>query len=308
MADNTSFATEEKGDSAAITSQSDSDPIAGQSNPAPAFSQGDSAAIAAQDETPRQKAQSDSGSNEPQDNLPPKNISVKYDCGCRDIYDDTGKKRQQACAQHKLKPIRSELLSPPKKPLGESTNLPGETRDLSVYTPQASHNQDSPPRQPPVVTPTKGRNFVQELENGPVFLDPFNSERAIEPTGPPNTLTTIPTQEDVPLKQKSSGGVSNPKESTPKVSDPVTARNMPDTTQAHEGASGSQTKQQQKFDAVELKDLGSRLPMDDQRTVSIFALEPGHQLKLNRVRKQRQNRDGLRSARVKGLHLAMKTT
>ena len=36
---------------------------------------------------------------------------------------------------------------------------------------------------------------MKESEDGPAFLDPFNSDRAIEPTGPPNTLTTTPTEE-----------------------------------------------------------------------------------------------------------------
>ena len=81
-----------------------------------------------------------------------------------------------------------------------------------VYTPQTERNEESPPPGPPVVTITKGRNFVQGSENGPSFLDPFNSERAIEPTGPPNTLTTIPTQPDKPLKKfkESAGTVSGP--------------------------------------------------------------------------------------------------
>ena len=51
---------------------------------------------------------------------------------------------------------------------------------------------------------------MQGSENGPNFLDPFNSERAIEPTGPSNTLTTIPTQPDKPLKKsKNSAGTAS---------------------------------------------------------------------------------------------------
>ena len=89
----------------------------------------------------------------------------------------------------------------------------GDARRASVYTPQAERNEggeggegeeveeeESPPCQPqqrqPVVTPTKGRSFVRGgAEDGPTFLDPFNSERAIEPTGPPGSLATVPTQE-----------------------------------------------------------------------------------------------------------------
>ena len=80
-------------------------------------------------------------------------------------------------------------------PLGKATNLTGGGPRLSLYTPQPTREQ-FPLRRLPVETPTKGRNFVQGSGNGPGFLDSFNSERAIEPTGPPNTLTTIPTQED----------------------------------------------------------------------------------------------------------------
>ena len=64
----------------------------------------------------------------------------------------------------------------------------------------AKRDEQSPSPPPPVVTPTKGRHFVQGSEDGPEFLDPFNSERAIEPTGPPNTLTTIPTETLKPRK------------------------------------------------------------------------------------------------------------
>ena len=63
-------------------------------------------------------------------------------------------------------------------------------------TPVAKRIDQSPPPPPPVVPPTKGRVFVKESENGPAFLNPFNSDRAIEPTGPSNTLTTTPTEEE----------------------------------------------------------------------------------------------------------------
>ena len=46
-----------------------------------------------------------------------KNCRADYDCGCADIYDNTGKKRQQACDRHKLNPYRSVLPLPPKRPL-----------------------------------------------------------------------------------------------------------------------------------------------------------------------------------------------
>lgn len=36
---------------------------------------------------------------------------------------------------------------------------------------------------------------MKESEDGPAFLDPFNSDRAIEPARPPNTMTTTPTEE-----------------------------------------------------------------------------------------------------------------
>ncbi|KAL9076586.1 MAG: hypothetical protein Q9161_000918 [Pseudevernia consocians] len=144
-----------------------------------------------------------------QSTLPLKNLHVAHDCGCADIYDHTGKKRQQACNRHKLNPSRSVLPLPPKVPLNEATNRIG-SGSRTVYTPQTERNEESPPPGPPVVTLTKGRNFVQGSENGPNFLDPFNSERAIEPTGPPNTLTTIPTQPDKPLKKsKNSAGTAS---------------------------------------------------------------------------------------------------
>ena len=63
-----------------------------------------------------------------------------------------------------------------------------------MYTPQADRDEESPPIHPPVMTPTKGRNYVQASDSGPSFLNPFNSERAIEPTGPEDSLTTIKTQ------------------------------------------------------------------------------------------------------------------
>ena len=262
MTDSTSSATDEKGDSAVLTAQGDSVSTTGQGNSATPIGPGEPAAIA---------AQSGSGSIEPQHGLPPRNISVRYDCGCADIYDHTSKKRQQACAQHRLNPKRSELPSPPKVPLSESTNLPGVIPNLSGNLPQAIRYEESPPRQPPVVTSTKGRNFVQASESGPTFLDPFNSDRAIEPTGPPNTLSTTPTQEDVPLKK-----------STSRSSNPMKSANSP---QAHEGASESRTKQPRKLDAVEGQDFASRLPMDEQRTVSISILRGRHELIRSRARK-----------------------
>ena len=157
-----------------------------------------------------------------------------------------------------------------------------------MFMPQTMRTEESPPRQPPVVTPTKGRNFVQGSENGPTFLDPFNSERAIEPTGPPNTLTTIPTQEDKPLK-KSTGRVSGPKASGPKASgpkasgpkasgpkalDPAKPRTTQDPPHFGEGASGSQATQPPNIDAVAGEDLGSKAPADEQRTVSNPAPTP----------------------------------
>ena len=248
--------------------------MATQDDSAPASGQSDSAATAAQDESPHHTAQTAPGPNATQDDTPTKNCFVRHDCGCTDIYDDTGKKRQQACDHHRFNPNKSILPLPPKKPLSESTNLHGCTRDLLVHTPQARRNEESPPRQPPVVIPTKGRNFVQGSENGPTFLDSFNSERAIEPTGPPNTLTTIPTQKDVPLKKKSAGRVSNPKVSIPKASgpkapDPVTAENTPNPPQVHEDASGPQAKKPQKSDAMEGHETESSASEDEQRTVSI---------------------------------------
>lgn len=132
-----------------------------------------------------------------------RNHRLDHDCGCADIYDHTGKKRQQACDLHKLNPTRSVLPLPPKKPppskATAKSNEAGGTqrqrrrRRVSVYTPLAERKEQEPP---PRATPTKGRKFVKGSENGPAFLDPFNSERAMEPTGPPGTLTTIPTQEE----------------------------------------------------------------------------------------------------------------
>ena len=269
-----SAATETHDNSGPSTGQDQSAATAAQGNSAPASGQSDSAATATDDESPHHTAQTGSGPNATQGNMPTKNCQIRHDCGCMDIYDDTSKKRQQACDDHKFNPNKSILPLPPKKPLRESTNLHGCTRDLLVHTPQASRNEESPPRQPPVVIPTKGRNFVQGSENGPTFLDSFNSERAIEPTGPPNTLTTIPTQKDVPLKKKSTGRVSNPKVSAPKASGlkashPATAQHTPNPPQVQEDASASQAEQPQKSDAMKDHEQKSRASEVEQRTVSI---------------------------------------
>ena len=84
------------------------------------------------------------------------------------------------------------------------------------------------------------------------------SEPAIEPTGPPNSLTTIPTAKYKPLKKKSTDQVSIAKESGPKAAGPS---NPP---QADEGASGSQANQPQKLDAVDGQDLESKIPKEEQ--------------------------------------------
>ena len=213
--------------------------------------------------------------------------------------------------KHRLNPERSILPLPPKKPLGVLTNLPGETHDLSVRTPQASRDDDSP-RQPPEMTSTRGRNFVQVSENSPTFLDPFNSERAIEPTGPPNTLTTIPTQEYEPPEEKSTGRVSiakeaGPKAASPNAADQVAAQNITNSPQGHDGASGSQAKQPQKVQVMEDQDLGSRSPKDAEGTVRI-STRSGHKLKQSRAKRPRLNRSRLQAGtmKTKGQWSAMK--
>ena len=168
--------------------------------------------------------------------------------------------------------------------------MSAEQRILSVRAPRATRNEESPPRQPPVVTPFKGRNFVQASETGPAFLDPFNSEPAIEPTGPPNSLTTIPTAKDKPVKKRSTGQVSIAKESGPKavgpkVTDPVTPQTPSNPPQLDEGP--------KKLDAVEGQDLGSDISKGEQPTVSIPALGPGPKLKQSRRRKLPLNRGEL---------------
>ncbi|KAF6234659.1 hypothetical protein HO173_007285 [Letharia columbiana] len=265
-------------DSGPITGQGGSAAIAAQDESSHLTAHRDSAPAAAQSAPPDSSAQGESAPIAAQSTLPTRNQRVDHDCGCADIYDHTGKKRQQACDLHRLNPNRSVLPLPPKKPLSEVTNLSGGTRGTSVFMPQTMRTEESPPRQPPVVTPTKGRNFVQGSENGPTFLDPFNSERAIEPTGPPNTLTTIPTQEDKPLK-KSTGRVSGPKASGPKASgpkalDPAKPRTTQDPPHFGEGASGSQATQPPNIDAVAGEDLGSKAPADEQRTGENAASAP----------------------------------
>ena len=110
---------------------------------------------------------------------------------------------------------------------------------------------------------------VQASETEPTFLDPFNSEPpAIEPTGPPNSLTNIPTAKDKPLNKKSTRQMSITKESGseaagPKATDPVTPRtpsNPPQVDESAKGASESQANQPQKLDAAEGQDLGSNEP------------------------------------------------
>ena len=84
------------------------------------------------------------------------------------------------------------------------------------------------------------------------------SEPAIEPTGPPNSLTTTPTAKYKPLKKKSTDQVSIANESGPKAAGPS---NSP---QADEGAGGSQANQPQKPDAVDGQDLESKTPKEEQ--------------------------------------------
>ena len=263
--------------SAAITTQDNSEPFTSQSNSAPASSQGDSAAIAAQDGTQQDTTPSGSGPINSHDRGLTRNTSVKYHCECKDFYDDTGKKRQQACKEHRIDSRKSWQSVPPVKPLSESTNLSIETRKLPVRAPRETHKEESPPDEPPVTTPTRGRNFVQESEGGPMVLDAANSDPAIEPTGPPNTLATIPTQKDMPLKVKkdSAGGVS-------KVMG-LETHNKPTPPPVHQGAAD----QPQRSDAVEEQDHGSRLPVDEQRTVSILALGLAPNLKQSRPEKKR---------------------
>lgn len=182
--------------------QAETDPSMAESTPPVSPAQGDST-------PPNTQAPGGSVPFANQSTLPPTNRRYEYDCGCADIYDHTGKKRQLACDLHRLNPNRSVHPLPPKMPLGKATNLTGGGPRLSSYTPQPIR-EPSPPRRPPVETPTKGRNFVQGSENGPGFLDSFNSDRAIEPTGPPNTLTTIPTQENEFLKKSERTKVPRP--------------------------------------------------------------------------------------------------
>ena len=115
---------------------------------------------------------------------------------------------------------------------------------------------------------------MQGSENGPTFLDPFNSERAIEPTGPPNTLTTIPTQEDVLLKMPP-GRVSSPNASAPKVLDPAAPGSSKENTLPYrKSASEPSGAQPQKSAAKGGPDLGSKA-QGEQREVSNSALGPG---------------------------------
>lgn len=58
----------------------------------------------------------------------------------------------------------------------------------------------------------EGRNHVQGSENGPTFLELFNSDHSIEPNGPPYTLVSITTPGGKPLK--STGRKSNPSSDT----------------------------------------------------------------------------------------------
>ena len=73
---------------------------------------------------------------------------------------------------------------------------------MSMYMPQAERNEDSPNPGPPVMTP-------------------INSERAIESTGPPDTLTITPTQEATRnTKRRGQRRSRGPKASDPKATDP----------------------------------------------------------------------------------------
>ncbi|CAF9933935.1 MAG: hypothetical protein ALECFALPRED_005796 [Alectoria fallacina] len=159
-------------------------------------------------------AQSIPKDDQAQSTFLPKNSLLEYECGCAMIYDDSSKNRQNACDLHRLNPNRSVLPLPPKTPLSEVTNLTGSAPRRRVYTPLAERIEDSP-----VVTPIK----------------PFNFEQAIKPTGPSNTLTTIPTQEDTYLK------VPNPQRTR-----------IP--RQVDEGAVGSQGIQPQQLNAMEGQD------------------------------------------------------
>ncbi|CAD6565774.1 MAG: hypothetical protein ASARMPREDX12_006765 [Alectoria sarmentosa] len=159
-------------------------------------------------------AQSIPQDGQAQSTILPKNSGLEYECGCVIIYDDTSTKRQKACDLHRLNPNRSVYPLPPKTPLSEVTNLTGSAKRKRVYTPLAERIEDTP-----VVTQFK----------------PFNFEQMIEPTGPRNTLTTIPTQEDTYLK------IPNPRRTR-----------IP--RQVDEGAGGSQRIQPQNLDAMEGQD------------------------------------------------------
>lgn len=172
---------------------------------------------------------------------------------------------------------------PPKRPLSESTNRPegrqiqpiGFRPHLSGNVPQAAHYEGPPPPQPPVVKPTKGRNYVRAKNKGPYFLDPFNSDRAIELTGSPDTSPTTSSQETLPLRKKATNRLRKFLKPAPKLPDPpeapepTTAPSLPNPPQAQEGAIGPQIEEPQESDAIELQDLAPNPPADEQRTVSI---------------------------------------
>ena len=278
-------------DLGANTRQDDPVPVPEQDDPAASATQSESAPITDQGDPASISDQGESAADVAQDTLPLKNKQTKYSCGCLDIYDNTGKKRQQACNEHKINPNRAVLTLPPKRPLDKTTNLHTGTRRGSIYIPQAQRTEDSPPPQPPVLTPTKGRNFVQGSENSPAFLDPFNSERAIEPTGPPGTLTTVQAEDDSVLRViQEAGGLPRPHVSDPNASNSGSSRDAPNPPQGGEGTGGSQATQPQVQDETEGLGSGSKASSDEQLEVSRPIPRREYELKQSRARKQRLGR------------------
>ena len=111
------------------------------------------------------------------------------------------------------------------------------------------------------------------MPSGPTFLGSgSNSDPAIEPTGPPDSLTPIPTAKDEPLKKESTSQVSNTEESGP---NPEVLQTPSTPPQVDEGASETQANQPQKLDAVEGQDLESKQTQEEQATTESRRVELG---------------------------------
>ena len=99
---------------------------------------------------------------------------------------------------------------------------------------------------------------------GPTSLDcPSNFEPAIEPSGPPNPLTNIPSAKDKPLEE------SGPATADPKATDPLTPQAPSDPPQVDKGAHGSQANEPQTTEPTRVELGGIDRVPDTRRSTEV---------------------------------------